>query len=213
MKRGMTRRNQLRGKQTETLKKLWRPKKGEANHVRIRLQNWNNDKLNGKQVREFLDLAFAVTGDPVFETAGMAMDAYELEAGPTKRVLVRLCDYFAPRESHFYSAQMAAYIREGLSERAAAERVVSELGAVGQSFDAAVDEMRKYYATSHDRQPPSGDTDRRLVIRPAASAKAFAANPEFKLDTDGFARVPDNRFWRQQVAAGFVSQHGTLGRE
>jgi hypothetical protein len=125
--------------------------------LQAKVDRWPNRKeLNGQDIIEVLELAFALTNNPAYRAAQDAMGLHRLDRDGLKRAFVNLL------RRHFEPPELSAVADSGFEDspdsvtwfmeefgyglREAVEHVVAADGIPGPTFEAAVEKVRKAYS-------------------------------------------------------------------
>ena len=220
------RRTQLSTKSAEIA--YCRSRWDSANGPRVAPPNY----VDGPTVVTALHHALAVTGDPIFRDAILAIKSYDLDKASPKKRLAAADENVQGDNAHAYLVQMRFLEERGtapLNEEAlprlertnkirryssvqhAASRVAAEFQVPGHSFDAVVGDLRKAFVSWKRRNyPPAagetnpGDVGRSIFVKPIGDLKIpLPDRPGVILPGSGLP-VRDTLYWRRIFAEGSV---------
>jgi hypothetical protein len=186
--------------------------------------------LSGEATADALELLFEVTGDEAFRTALLALRGHGLHKGGLKENLKRkLRGKLNARPAIRYAmSTMAGWRRRVRSDREAARLTAAQMGIPGQSFDAAVDELRKAYVQlkklveTGSNEPADdvfgGDTGRKLKVRMATPWSGLDGKPlntirGVEFGESALGVVPDDAWWRRAIHEGRFELCGVIERQ
>ena len=189
------------------LEEQWRKVLKERDANRDSLPDTQRN-LRVQDVISALETAFNATGDPVFEEARLAFEAYGFPAHGILRGARHANKNIYGDSTSGYFVQMKCRIAEqNATVTHAARLVVAEFGIRGQSFDEVAKDLANAYRgwQSDGEQEPlaalDGDLGYRIYVKPTGHEVPIPGGGKFSLDG---ACQPATRYWRRRLMEGSV---------